>query len=88
MARKPLKRGDLIKVTWIDATDDSVGDPDTASCVERVSYGLFWSQGPRNGHEILVTTTTIDSHGTHQSGYSALPIGMVTKIEVIKRGKP
>ena len=87
MARKPLCRGDLIKVTWIDALEDPVGNPDSAKCLERVSYGLFWAQEARGGHETLVTTTTTDPDGPHQQGYAAYPIGMVLKTEVIKRAK-
>lgn len=87
MARKPLSRGDLIKITWLDCTEESTGNPETGKCIERVSYGLFWAQEPRGGHETLVTTTTIDPDGPHQSGWCAYPIGMVLKTEVIKRHK-
>ena len=84
---KPLARGDLIKVTWLDATEDSVGNPDNLKCIERVSYGIFWERGLRGGHDTLVTTTTIDPDGPHQSGGCAYPWGMVLKTEVIKRYK-
>jgi hypothetical protein len=85
--KRPLARGDLIKVTWLDATEDSVGNPDLLKCIERVSYGLFWAQEQRGGHEVLVTTTTIDPDGPHQSGGCAYPIGMILKTEVVKRAK-
>ena len=86
MARKPLARGDLIKVTWRDCTEDAVGNPDSAKCIERVTYGLFWNQ--TEGIEgTLVTTTTIDPDGPHQSGWCAYPNGMVVNVTVIKRAK-
>ena len=87
MARKPLARGDLIKVTWADICEDNAGDPNSAKCLERVSYGLFWTQEVKNGLECLVTTTTIDPDGPHQSGWCCYPIGVVRGIQVIKRAK-
>jgi hypothetical protein len=85
MARKPLARGDLIKVHWCDICEDPVGNPDAARPSERVSYGLFWSQDVRGPVECLTTTTTLDKDGASQSGFCIYPLGCVLKIEIIKR---
>lgn len=88
MARKPLARGDLLKVYWWDIFEDPTGNPDAARPCERVSYGLFWAQEIRGPGECLVTTTTLDKDGGAQSGYCCYPMGTVLKIEVVKRAKP
>ena len=87
MAKKPLVRGDLIKVTWADIQEDPVGDPNAARPSERVTYGLWWAQELRGPVECLVTTTTMDNDNSHQSGYCIYPMGCVLKIDVIKRAK-
>jgi len=87
VARKPLVRGDLIKVTWLDIQEDPVGDPNGARPSERVTYGLFWAQEVRGQVECLVTTTTIDNDSPHQSGYCVYPIGCILTMDVIKRAK-
>lgn len=85
MARKPLQRGDIIKVSWLDIQEDSVGNPDAAKPAARITYGLFWAQEIRGGIECLITTTTEDDDGHQQCGWACFPMGIVTKIDVIKR---
>jgi hypothetical protein len=85
--RKPLARGDLIRVHWTDILEDPVGDPTSAKPAERVSYGLFWAQEMRGPCECLVTSTTFDKDGPAQQGYCIYPMGNVLKIEVVKRHK-
>ena len=86
--RKPIARGDVIKVTWTDILEDSVSDPDKAQPAVRISYGLFWAQEVRGPCECLVTTTTLDADNSSQSGYCIYPIGNVLKIEIVKRHRP
>jgi hypothetical protein len=85
MAPKPPARGDLVKVTWLDILEDSVGNPDAARPAERVSYALFWAKELRGPVECLVTTTTIDKDNSSQIGYCIYPFGCILKIEVVKR---
>lgn len=79
--KQPPNRGDLIQITWRDCTEDAVGDPETAKCAKRITYGLFWKQTD----DTLVTTSTVDEDVAHQSGWAAYPLGMVVGIKVIKR---
>jgi hypothetical protein len=84
---KPLARGDLIRVTWVDILESANENTDSAKPMERCSYGLFWAQEIRGPVECLITTTTIDKDGPQQQGYCVYPIGCVIKTEVIKRHK-
>ena len=85
--KKPPARGDLVKVTWRDVYEDATVNPELGKTIERVSYGLFWADELRGGHQTLVTTTTIDPDGPQQAGYCAYPRGMVLTIDIIKRHK-
>ena len=87
MAKKPLARGDLLRVHWWDIYEDPTGNPDAARPCERVSYGLFWVQEIRGPGECLITTTTLDKDGASQSGNCCYPMGAILKIEVVKRAK-
>ena len=87
MARKPLVRGDLLKIHWVDIYEDPTGNPDAARPSERASFGLFWAQEIRGPVECVVTTTTLDKDGPAQSGYCIYPLGTILKIEVVKRAK-
>ena len=83
--KKPLARGDVISITWVDIYEDPVGNPDTAKPAERVSLGRFWAQEERGGVSCLITSTTIDPDGPAQQGYCVYPMGCVVKIDIIKR---
>lgn len=87
MPRKPPSRGDVVRVTWVDIQESATESPETCKPAERVSYGLYWAQEKRGPVDCLVTTTTIDKDGPHQSGYCCYPMGVVINVEVIKRIK-
>ena len=85
--KKPLKRGDLIKVTWTDIVECHTGNPATALPAVRVSYGLFFAEEMRGPCLCLITNTTDDGTDYDYSGYCLYPRSNVLKIEVIRRAK-
>jgi len=85
--KKPLARGDLLKVYWCDIVECPTGNPDTARPAERISYGLFWAEELRSNIPCLITTTTDDIGGNEDSGYCLYPRSNVLKIEVVRRAK-
>jgi hypothetical protein len=85
--RKPLGRGDLLKIHWCDICECPTGNPDTAVPAQRISYGLFWAEELRSEIPCLITTTTDDINGHEDSGYCIYPRSNVLKIEVIRRAK-
>jgi hypothetical protein len=85
-ARLP-ERGDLVEVVWLDITENPVGDPDEAAMSRRVSYGLLWDQRKEGKLEVLVTTTTRDAFGSHQSGWCIYPMGCIESVKILKRAR-
>lgn len=79
------KRGDLIRVDWVDIAEDPGGDPDSAALVERTSYGLFWAKKEDRGIPVLVTTTTLDKVHNGQNGWCIYPVSCVRKTSLIKK---
>ena len=84
-----LERGTLVKVDWCDVLEDSSGDSDTADVMRRGSYAIFWDMklARTSGEFILVITSTIDPDGPHNQGYTAIPLSLVTAVEIIRRPK-
>ncbi len=78
-----LRRGDLIEVQWVDITEDPVGDPDHAFLPTRHSVGYFWS----GTGDTFVTTMTMDEDVADQSGYCIYPLGVVTGIKIVRKGR-
>jgi hypothetical protein len=80
-----LLRGDLLRVEWVDISEDPVGNPGTAQLARRTSYGLFWGLQESFGFPCLVTTTTVDHDVQGQNGYTIYPLGCIRDLQVIKR---
>lgn len=88
MSKKPLRRGDVIRIEWCDVFEDFSGDPDRARLARRSSVGIFWYSGLDSGIPVLVTTTTLDNDGLeNQNGYCVYPRHLVLNIEVLERAK-
>lgn len=86
MTKKDPRKGDIIQIDWLDIQEDPVGNTDKAKVARRTSYAVFWEIKDDQGHQVLVTTSTIDPQAD-QSGWCAYPIGCVVGIKVIKRGR-
>lgn len=82
-----LERGTLLKLTWCDITEDSVGDPSKAAMMTRHTYSLFWELKSDKGLDCIVTTYTLDKDSSTQQGWCITPIAVVEGIEVIRRPK-
>jgi len=82
-----LKPYTLLKVTWFDIANDSVGDPDRVSLAERVTYGLFWKLAIDEDSEIdcIVLTVSDDKDDSSQQGWWCIPMACLSEIEVIRR---
>lgn len=78
------KRGDLVRVEWVDIHENVTGNPAEAKLARRVSYGIFLTQRRDEGIPVIVTTTTVDQHADHDSGWCIYPRACVRKIEVIR----
>jgi hypothetical protein len=86
LSTKPPKRGDLVRVDWLDIYENATGNPDEAKLARRSTFGLYWEKRTDEGVRVLVTTTTVDEEGHWQVGYSIYPLACVVKLAVIKRG--
>jgi hypothetical protein len=82
-----LERGTLIKLAWLDITEDSVGDPTKATMMLRHTYTLFWELKVDHGRDCIVTTYTVDKESPAQQGWCITPLEAVEEIEVIRRPK-
>lgn len=82
-----LERGTLIKLTWLDITEDSIGDPNKASMMTRHTYTLFWELKKDHDIDCIVTTYTIDKESPAQQGWCITPLNVVEEIEIIRRPK-
>lgn len=83
-----LERGDPITVYWEDICDDVTGDPSNPSPVHRKTIAHFWSLITIKERPYLVTTSTMDSDISDQSGYSIYPIGTIIKVTPFKKRRP
>jgi hypothetical protein len=84
--RTAPRRGDLVRVDWLDIREDPSGDPETAELARRTTFGLFWARRTDSGVRVLVTTTTVDEDHDLQSGYCIYPMSCVVKIRMVRRG--
>lgn len=84
------KRGDRVEVVWLDICEDSIGNPDDATCLHRVSIAYFWDRRTVDyaglKADLVVTCTTLDSDNHTQQGWTSYPAGTVLGIRVL-RGK-
>jgi hypothetical protein len=82
-----LTRGTLVRVTWLDIQADPTGDTNEAYLARRPTFAVFWEQKdcPKTGVPIIVVTDTIDPDGSKCQGWTAIPISVITHIEVIRR---
>ena len=90
MARRRIAKarpGDLVEVSWLDICENPVGDPQEAALARRVSYGLFLERRKDCGVDAIVTTTTRDQFGSHQSGWCIYPVGCIVAVQVVRRAK-
>ncbi len=86
MSPKP-KRGDLVRVDWLDIYENATGNPDEAKLSRRSTFGLYWERRTDDGVRVLVTTTTVDEEGgPYQAGYAIYPMACVLKLTVVKQG--
>ena len=83
--RRPLSRGDVILVEWLDITESATDDPDRALPHRRKTIGFYWDRQQHHGKSALVTTTTLDDEHTAQNGYCVYPEGCILKVSVIRR---
>jgi hypothetical protein len=85
--RNVPKRGDRIELVWLDISEDSIGDPEAARCIPRVSIAYYWEQKQLDYEglkaDIIVTCNTLDPDGSHQQGWCAYPAGAILGMRVL-----
>src|SRR5512143_930595 len=82
-----LERGTILRVEWEDVYEDPTASTRTGDVVTRSSFGIFWEQktSPSTGSPLLMTTTTIDSDGPENQGFTAYPLSLIRELEIIRR---
>lgn len=82
------KRGDLVRVDWLDICEDGTGDPAMARLARRITFGIFIEIRDDDGVRVLVTTTTAASENgdTYDSGWCIYPMSCVTRLRVMRKG--
>lgn len=87
LAELELTQKTLLKLSWADITDDTVGDPDEAHLTERHTYALFWSlvEDEVTGIDCMVLTYTDDPDVAAQQGWLCVPLDVISEVEVVRR---
>ena len=78
------KKGDLIKVTWIDADDEAGWQPDDEAEDGKVdplfSYGLMVSRGPK-----FITLSYCRNEGSGEwLGKHRIPLAFIIRVETLQ----
>jgi len=83
--KKPLKRGDTVRVVWLDIHTDPVGDPTDADVELFDTVGKFvcWRKS-KHGGKALITTDSTNPDG-EPYGWSAYPKGCIKRVERVTK---
>lgn len=79
------KRGDLVRVDWVDICSDATGDPADANLARRQTFGIYREHRSDDDVRAVVISMTIDEDTDEQSGWWIFPESCVQRIAVIKR---